>query len=159
MNTQEELPTGGGKSGGRWQSWRTVNNRGRRASCSFTRAWHKWHRFWFLTGFNSIYPLEKMIQWCLGRRSFFSHHNWRCSTGLYSEWLLHPSRTVLCSGHVSQKLTVPPQIKKTISCAVNLCDSSSYFIFLLSVYVLSLGMLASLSVYNLKVSMWRTYCW
>ena len=46
-----------------------------------------------------------------------------------------------------------------ISWVVNLCDSSSYFVFLLSVYVLSLGMLASLNVHNLKVSMWRTYCW
>ena len=58
-----------GSGGGRWQSWRIVNNRRRRASCNFTHAWCWWH--WFLAGFNSIFPLRKTVQWCLGSSSFF----------------------------------------------------------------------------------------
>ena len=29
------------------------------------------HRFWFVSGFNPTYPLEKMIQWWLSHSSFF----------------------------------------------------------------------------------------
>ena len=44
--------------------------------------------------------------------SLFFRHRWHGSTGLHSERLLQPSCTVLHSGPVPQKLTVPPQIKK-----------------------------------------------
>ena len=54
------LEVGGG---GRQQSWRIVSDRTQRASCNFTHTWRWWHRFWFLDGFNSIYPLEKTTQW------------------------------------------------------------------------------------------------
>ena len=52
----------------KWEtkSWRIISNRRWRASCSFTRAWHWWVGFWLLAEFNSIYPFEKMIKWCLG---------------------------------------------------------------------------------------------
>ena len=85
-----------------------------RASCSFTPAWHWWHKFWFLAGVNSIYLQEKMIQWWQGSSSFFFffHHTWLSSTGLHPERLLQPSCTILHSGPVGQKLIVPPQIKK-----------------------------------------------
>ena len=48
-----------------------ISNRKHRADYSFIHAWHWWHMFWFLDGLNSIYTLEKMIQWCLGSSSFF----------------------------------------------------------------------------------------
>ena len=48
-----------------------ISNRKHRADYNFTHAWHWWHMFWFLDGLNSIYILEKMIQWCLGSSSFF----------------------------------------------------------------------------------------
>ena len=44
--------------------------------------------------------------------ALFSHHRWHGSTGLHSERPLQPLCTVLHSGPVPQKLTVPPQIKK-----------------------------------------------
>ena len=43
---------------------------------------------------------------------YFSHHRWYSSTGLHYEQLLQPLWTSLHSGPISQKLTVPPQIKK-----------------------------------------------
>ena len=52
---------------------RIIGNRRQNASCNVTQAWHWWHRFWFLAGFNSIYPLAKMIQWCLGSSSCIFH--------------------------------------------------------------------------------------
>ena len=55
---------------------------------------------------------KKMIQWCLGGRSFFPHHRWHGSTGLHSERLLQPSYTILHLGPMPQKLTVPPQLKQ-----------------------------------------------
>ena len=42
-NRQEEFLTEGMKGGGSWQSWRTVSNRRRRSSCSFTLAWSWWN--------------------------------------------------------------------------------------------------------------------
>ena len=42
VNRQEELLTGGGRGGERWESWRSVSNRRWRASCNFTHAWHWW---------------------------------------------------------------------------------------------------------------------
>ena len=60
---------------------------------------------------------------------------------------------------MSQKLIVPPQVKK-IPCHF-LCRESllffSYF-FLLSLFVLSLGAFASLKACNLKVPRYGTYC-
>ena len=59
-----------------------------RASSDFIHAWHWWHRFWFLIGFNSILSilLKKTVQWHLGSIFFFfsSHHRWHLSTGLQS---------------------------------------------------------------------------
>ena len=55
---------------------------------------------------------KKMTQWCLGGSSFF-HHRWHGSTGLHSERLLQPSHTILHLGPMPQKLTVPPQLKKS----------------------------------------------
>ena len=69
-----------------------------------------WHRFWFLAGFSSSYPLEKKPQWRLDRSSFFLIIEWHHSTGLHSE--LQPLCSILCSGPMPQKLTVLPQIKK-----------------------------------------------
>ena len=101
-----------------------------------------------------------MIQWCLGRSSFFfSHQRWHGSAGLHYEQLLQPSCTIPHLGLVSQKLIVPPQVKK-IPCLF-LCRESllffSYF-FLLSLFVLSLGAFASLKACNLKVPRYGTYC-
>jgi len=48
-----------------------LSNRRRRASCNFTHAWHWLHVFWFLTVFNSMYPLAKMILKLLGGSSFY----------------------------------------------------------------------------------------
>ena len=69
-----------------------------------------WHRFWFLAGFSSSYPLEKKPQWRLDSSSFFLIIEWHHSTGLHSE--LQPLCSILCSGPMPQKLTVLPQIKK-----------------------------------------------
>ena len=55
MNRQEELLIGWG--GGRWYSSRIINKGRWMTSCNFTHALCWWHRFWFLPGFTSIYPL------------------------------------------------------------------------------------------------------
>ena len=70
MNRQEELLMGGGE--GMWEivDLKVINSRTWRASCHFTHTWFQWYNFWFLIGFNSIYPLKKMTQWCLGSSSF-----------------------------------------------------------------------------------------
>ena len=74
---------------------------GRQAAIAPTHVWRWWYRFWFLATFNSIYPLAKMIQWCLGRSSFPPLHRWHGSTGLPFEWLSKPSCTTLCLGPLS----------------------------------------------------------
>ena len=43
--------TGEGRGGGRWWSWRTVNNRSQRTSCNVTQAWHGWNTHWELWKF------------------------------------------------------------------------------------------------------------
>ena len=72
-----------------------------------------WPGFWYLVGFSSAYPLEKMIQRCLGSRSFFFliiDDTAALDCILKGRWNLHVS--VLCLDLVSQKLTVSPQMKK-----------------------------------------------
>ena len=97
-------------------------------SCNFVLAYCRWHRFWYLAGFNSIIPVGKMIQWCLGSIFFFffSHHRWHSSTGMHSEWLLQPSCTILHLDSVPLKVTVPPQRKKSLlpSSIMNLFGST-----------------------------------
>ena len=115
-----------------------ISNRRWRESYNLTHTWCWCHRFWFLSGFTSIYPLEKMIQWGLGSSSL-SHHRWHCSMGFHSEQLLQPSCTILCLGHGPQKLTVPPWIKKIPRHFLHLESLwfFSYFYFLLSLFSLS----------------------
>ena len=47
MNRQEQLLAGGGRRGGRWQSWRMISNRRWRASYNFTHTWCWELRFCF----------------------------------------------------------------------------------------------------------------
>ena len=56
--------------------------------------------------------LKKMIQWYLGRSSFFSCHRWHGSPGLHSKQLLQPSCSILHSDPAPLTLMVPPQINK-----------------------------------------------
>ena len=96
--------------------------------------------------------------------SFFSHHRWHSIIGLHSEWLLQPSCIILHFGPMSQKLTMPPQIKKIplpfsapwISDSSVAPSSSSLSLSLLWVShsnrsSLVSFMFASLKVHNLKV--------
>ena len=59
-----------------------------RASSDFINAWHWWHRFWFLIGFNSILSIvlkKQSNDICVVFFFFFSsHHRWHLSTGLQS---------------------------------------------------------------------------
>ena len=67
-----------------------------------------------------------------------SHHRRHGSTLLHSEQLLQPSCSGLHSGFVTQKLTVPPQIK-TIFWPFIFCEYFpffTYFFFLLSLHSL-----------------------
>ena len=101
-------------------------------NCNFTHAWCRGRRFWFPAGFNSIYPLEKMIQWYLGSSSFFSHHRLHGSSGLLSVKLLQPSSAILCLGPKPRKPTAPPQIKQLhFLCWESLWFISYFFLFLL----------------------------
>ena len=61
--------------------------------------------------------LKKMIQWCLGSSSIFPVTDDRVNTGLCSEWLLQPSRTVQVLGLLKGN-------PLAISCIVNLSGSS-----------------------------------
>ena len=68
--------------------------------------------------------------------SVFSHHRWHGRTGLYFEWLLRLSCTILCLCPEPQKLTVPPQIEKIPLHHESLWFFSYYF-FLLSLHPFS----------------------
>ena len=134
MNRQEELLI----EDGRWESWRlSAIGDGGKATISLTPDVDGTGSG-SLSGFTSIYPLEKTTQWCLGGSSL-SHHRWHCSTGFHSEQLLRPSCTILCLGHGPHKLTVPPWIKKIPHHFPHLESLwfFSYFYFLLSLFSLS----------------------
>ena len=95
---------------GSWWSWGIVSHRRRRAGCPFTHTCHWWPGSWLLDGFNSIFRLDKVTQWCLGSSSF----NLVIEDTLALDCILpKPPCSVLHSGLVPQRLTVPAQIKKT----------------------------------------------
>ena len=85
---------------------------GDRASCDCIHASRWRHRFWFLTRFNSVYPLGKTIQGCLGGSCFFSSQNNMVTLDCILNGCCDlVSCTVLHLAPVSQKRTVPPQRK------------------------------------------------
>ena len=133
---------GEGRGGGRWYSWRVISNRRWSVDSDFIHTWCWWHTFCFLAGFNSIYPLEKNdpdLVWVVSNS--FSHHKILSSTGLHSEQLLQPLCTLLRSGPLPQKLTVPPPTKKT-PLHFLLCESLWFFsyFFLLSLFIFTLDL-------------------
>ena len=146
---QEELLTGGGRRGQRWQSWRIISNRGEgQAAISFMPDIDDSESISLLD--SSLFTLKKMTQWCLGSSSFSSCHRWQSSTRLHSEHPWQPSFIILHSNVVPQKLTIPPQIKP--HCHFLHCESLQFFsyFFLLSLFILFLW--ASKSIRSSLVS-------
>ena len=85
------------------------------------------HSFWFFAGFNSIYPLEKMIQWCFCFSSSFFFLFFIIIDNVEALGCILNDYWNLCILFYilySSKLTVPPQRKSTChSCIVNLFSS------------------------------------
>ena len=105
--------------------WKTVSNRREMASCNFTHASCWWQRFWFLAGFNSIYPLEKMTQWRLGGSSFLPIINDMVAWKAVATFVYHSifgSRVSKTNSASSNRTNLCEWTCKCMSATVKVCN-------------------------------------